>query len=74
MLRNKKAAIIAKIFQDKRNMQFFRSLLSIRSLIVKAFIEKLFLGVIESRYPSIIQECLNIGVDPNLQLLGQTAL
>ena len=55
-------------------MQFLRSLLLIRNLIVKAFIEKLFLGVIESRYPSIIQEYFNIGVDPNLRLLERTAL
>ena len=47
-------------------MQFFRSLLLIQNLIVKAFIEKLFLGVIEFKYSSIIQKCLNIEVDPNL--------
>ena len=54
ILRNEKAAIIAKNFQNKKNVQFLRSLLLIQNLIVKAFAEKLFLGVTESRYPSLI--------------------
>ena len=54
ILYNEKATIIAKIFQNKRNMQFLKSLLLIQSLTVKAFIKKLFLGIIKSKYPSII--------------------
>lgn len=74
MLDTGRVAVMAKIFEDKRNVQLLRSLLSIQNPTVEAFAEKLFLGATQSGNPVIIQECLKAGADPNARLLGRSAL
>ena len=74
MLNTEKVAVMTQLFQDTSNVQFLRSLLSVRNPTVEALAEKLLLAAIQSEHQFMAQTCLEAGADPNSQLLGRTAL
>jgi hypothetical protein len=74
MLDVEETSTMADLFLDQGNRRLLRSLLSIRSPTVEAFAEKLFLAATKCKNGEVMQECLDVGVDPDSKLLKRTAI